>query len=199
MDDPAPPLLGRAPLALMARGVPLTGAWRGRKRPAARPPAQGARRLGAWLGVALLCCSVSAPAEFVGRLFTTPAERVELDGLREGEDRSEQASEAQSHEAPAPAAPLRPIRMDGMVLRSAGPNAVWIDGQPVPRTGVSSQGMRVDLEGMGAEGVPIRVPGSHRSVLIKPGQRFEPAGHVVSDVLRQAPPPDYTPGPGTGQ
>ena len=79
--------------------------------------------------------------------------------------------------------------MDGMVLRSAGPNAVWIDGQPVPRSGISSQGMRVDLERMGDEAVRIARMAAqlaNRGGSRRGGMELRHLGPRVQGMLRSA-------------
>ncbi|MEO5354039.1 MAG: hypothetical protein H7835_12625 [Magnetococcus sp. XQGC-1] len=100
----------------------------------------------------------------LGRLFTTRAERKMIDtnriwpvskqkSLREG------------------------IVLNGLVIRSAGPPAVWVDGR------LDSGEKVLPWEacfGRYQGGVWVRVPGTRSRVSLKVGQRFDgPTGSVL--------------------
>ncbi|MCZ6666812.1 MAG: hypothetical protein O7B81_16050 [Gammaproteobacteria bacterium] len=134
----------------------------------------------------------SAPleaAEF-GRLFLTPAQRAALDRAR--------------HAAPVPVVPevnetapladifiedeseiYEPITVDGFVSRSSGPSTVWINGTnsfqgDLGDFGIDSQ--RVQIE---TGGVRLPIGTSGGSVVLKPGQSFDPGSETISDVYER--------------
>ncbi len=134
---------------------------------------------------------VLAHGEALGRLFFTPEQRAALDEERFASPR-EQAPEPEvvaEEPAPEPAPPVQSFRMEGLVVRSRGPNTAWVDGRPVLRRGQTSQGVTVDPGAVTEGGVAVRVPGSEASVDLKPGQRFDPVSARVSELA---------PGPGPG-
>ncbi len=102
----------------------------------------------------------------LGRLFTAPDERARLDAQRR----------APPPPAPVPArsaAPPASVTVDGIVRRGDGSTTVWIDQQPraVPDT---------------AAGKPLGVALPRESgarIVLKAGQRLDPASGEVRDVL----------------
>ncbi|MCB1890002.1 MAG: hypothetical protein KDH20_20520 [Rhodocyclaceae bacterium] len=82
------------------------------------------RRSHLTLALAIGCLAGLAGAaepDSFGRLFFSPAERLERDRPR-----------AEAPAAPVVAAPidLGPMRLDGIVRRSDGTTVIWIDGAP---------------------------------------------------------------------
>ncbi|MDZ7751806.1 MAG: hypothetical protein U5S82_09110 [Gammaproteobacteria bacterium] len=129
-----------------------------------------------------------AHGEALGRLFFTPEQRAALDEERFAPP-PEQAPEpevAEEQPPPEPPPPLRSLRMEGLVVRSHGPNTAWVDGRPVLRKGTTDEGVTVDPTSTRDGGVAVRVRGSDTTVDLKPGQRFDPASARVSEL---------TPGP----
>ncbi|MGV8990201.1 MAG: hypothetical protein ACOH1Q_02235 [Thiobacillus sp.] len=79
-----------------------------------------------WLiPLSLLASPVSQaePTEF-GRLFYTPAQRVQLESAR-ARNLTQRASPKQRQAVSAPA----PLRFDGVVIRSDGKSTRWVDGK----------------------------------------------------------------------
>ena len=117
-----------------------------------------------------------------GRLFLTPAERAHLDELRRA--RPPQARQPQVEEGRTetshtsidipPPPPPEPFTMNGLVVRSRGPNTVWVDGQPVLSTQETDKGVRIDTRHTSAAGTPVTVLESGRAVRLKPGQTYIP-------------------------
>jgi hypothetical protein len=62
-----------------------------------------------------------AHAESFGRLFHTPAQRVELE--------QEAPRPAVRIAAPPPIAPIAPVRIDGILRRSDGSDTIWLNGE----------------------------------------------------------------------
>jgi hypothetical protein len=127
------------------------------------------------LAVAALAAG-AVPADDIGRLFTTPAQRASLDELRDMarlqvETPQPQPAPRAEPELPEPPA-IERLTVDGVVRPSSGPGVVWINGDLVQRSGVTREGLQVELEG-GQPGVRVRLPGSTGSVALKPGQQVE--------------------------
>lgn len=114
-----------------------------------------------------------------GRLFTTPAERLQLDSQRDGGQpglpgaAGLPAMPAPVAPAPAMAAapPPAPVELNGVVSRSSGRSTVWLN--QVPQTDASNQ-LRAD------QSVQLRLS-SGRQLIMKPGQSFDPADGSVKE------------------
>ena len=135
-----------------------------------------------------LCGAQDAGPQFQERLFTTPAERRMLDRLRESVP--EGGAPAVRRPAPVvaePEPPADPVRVDGLVLRSGGPNTVWLDGKPVPsRPGAVSPDLRIERGADDAGTVILRARGASRTVRLKPGQRYDPGTGRVTEAFHTA-------------
>ena len=124
------------------------------------------RRL-AWL-LLLAAGGSAAQVPHIGRLFTTPAERYQLD-LARARGSAGQVADARSAPdvAPAvtPAPPPAPVVVSGLVTRSNGTATAWIDGVAQP---VAPQGVQVRTQ-------------DGRQVTVKPGQQVDPSTGSVQD------------------
>lgn len=116
-------------------------------------------------------------AQSLGRLFTTPDVRATLDQLRQ--DRDYGAAVSTEGARTAQTSPAPDVRVNGVVLRSGGPDASWINGRIVTFGGVTSDGVRVETGGTGEPSVRILLPGSARTVRLKPGQTIDVVGGRV--------------------
>jgi len=149
------------------------------------------RRILAIAGVgAALLQPAAAQTTFttLGRLFTTPAERMALDQQRnitavqktDGQAAPGAAAGAApvagmpgqgagAAAAPPPPPPPPPVRLDGVVRRSNGQATIWVDNQPREATvrGSPGAGVAVDMGG--------------RQVRLKPGQSYDPNSGMVLD------------------
>jgi hypothetical protein len=134
-------------------------------------------------GVAGLA-SAATPAPPLGRLFYSPAERAALDAQRRAAARPAAPPAAA---APAAVAP-RSLRVDGVVTRSDGPGAVWIDGVPLPPEG-RAHGMRVERPTDATQPVVVRLPDGGRRVPVRVGQEVEIGSGKVTERYLLAPPP----------
>lgn len=133
-----------------------------------------------------LLASTPAPAEELGRLFLTPAERAWLDDARRRRAEPEAA-------APAPQTPTLEfivedtlpegpaVRLDGYVQRSGGPATVWVNGEDSYQGDLGAHG--VDGRGVDVrrQGVSLPMAETGRTVTLKPGQTWDPAAGAVSD------------------
>lgn len=149
----------------------------------------------------LLLAALAAPARgqtsltTMGRLFTTPADRMQLDQQRTTALAQGAAGNAPSAAPPAgsppgtppgmpadsasaaPPPPPVPVRFGGVLRRSDGRATVWVDDTPRD-TVVRAR----PAAGAPAAGVPVDVGG--RSVILKPGQSWDPATGTIQEVRR---------------
>lgn len=110
----------------------------------------------------------------LGRLFTSPADRAQLDALRAASvNVHATAAPAVDAEAvpPAPAPPPEPTVLNGIVKRSGGKNTVWLNQTPQNDT----PNLRAAKSALS-----LRLP-SGRQVILQPGQRYDPVEDKVKD------------------
>ena len=130
---------------------------------------------------------VEPPRDTFGRLFTTAAERARIDAALVA-----RAVAPETHEAPsaAPArsgppaqpGPTRWVHVGGIVARSGRSAFAWIDGRRVAYGDPPSK--RPAPAESRATG--IRVDAGGHSILVRPGQRFDPRTGAVNDPLRRS-------------
>lgn len=126
-----------------------------------------------------------APADELGRLFFTQAERARLDAERSAPSPAD--VDAKGEPPPSVATPREPalaalpsLTVNGLVLRAHGPSTAWINGTPGTRRELATaRGLEAGRElRIGRDAVEIEE--SHARARVKPGQTFEPlAGRVV--------------------
>lgn len=129
------------------------------------------KRLLAFVLLVTVTATASAAAD-LGRLFFTPAQRAQLDVLRERHQRLGAAAEAR--QSPLP----QTITINGVVTSSDGKSTVWINNQPVAG-GEPAAG--VDLIHSGSGHVTLRLPDSHQEVTVKVGERLNPQTGDVTE------------------
>ncbi len=150
--------------------------------------AESAPRSPWWLAAALclgLGLPVTVSAQLPGRLFTTPAERARLDELRSEAPETQPATADKAESDAGIAVPVRrePLTMDGLVVRSGGPNTAWIDGKTVMQNEQVEKGVQVDIRRMNAQGAAIGVEEGAASVRVKVGQTFDPRKKQVTETF----------------
>ncbi|GGZ06526.1 hypothetical protein ACFFTM_18815 [Pseudoduganella plicata] len=126
----------------------------------------------------------------LGRLFTTPGERMALDQQRSTMAAQPAGTAAmpgqpgpaagasvggmpgqpgEATPAPAPPPPAAPVRLNGVVRRHDGRATIWVD----------NEARDTMVRGSTAVRVPVDVGG--RRVLLKPGQSYDPNSGTVLD------------------
>lgn len=125
-----------------------------------------------------------AHAEPLGRLFTTPAERANLDHLRaisktpDMETLPELPGE-QDQSSELPAAPPSAIHMQGYVKRSDGKKStVWVNGQAVQEN-TDTREVQVGKLQQSAGNVALKLKASGKNVNLKAGQVYVPETNSV--------------------
>ncbi|WGG52668.1 hypothetical protein [Rugamonas sp. DEMB1] len=138
----------------------------------------------AGLPALLLAAAVAAPAmaQPLGRLFSSPLERAQLDARRDGATSPEPPAAAATEPAPgaaggaAPSAPAQQLVLNGLVRRSNGKSTVWLNE-------AAQNDERNDLAraGAGATALTVRLPSGKR-VLLRAGQRYDTGDGRVKEV-----------------
>ena len=147
------------------------------------------------------------PRETFGRIFTTVAERAEIESAAGARTAATEAAEAPAEtlekspeevpEAAPEAAPARRpepapraarwVRVGGVVARSGRPVYAWVDGRRVavdgsrPETPAPAEA----ASAAPAEGIGVRLDAGRRSVVVRPGQRFDPRTGAVTDPIHR--------------
>ncbi|MGH8758074.1 MAG: hypothetical protein ACREVZ_00560 [Burkholderiales bacterium] len=101
-------------------------------------------------------------AEPLGRLFFTPSQRAALDA-------GKQVSKPRTARAVAPRGP-RAVTLNGVVTRSDGGTAVWINGRAADGKGVP--GVRASASATDPTSAQLRVGGAPTSVRLRVGQQL---------------------------
>ena len=119
---------------------------------------------------AVLACvpRIAAADEPIGRLFYTPAQRAALEDARRRNIRAEERAAAASKKPAAP--PPREVVVTGIVLRSDGESAAWVNGKSVD--GQTQDGLRVRHTAQPNK-VLVYDPEKGRMVPVKVGQRAD--------------------------
>jgi hypothetical protein len=122
--------------------------------------------------LAVLLAAQAAGAQPLGRLFTTPDERLLLDQARAA-SRAPPAPPPQQQAAPP--VPVVPLTVNGFVRSSSGRSTVWVNE-------AAQEDERNSFKGSaGKPTVALRLP-SGRKVELKAGQTIDPDRVTVRDV-----------------
>ncbi len=103
----------------------------------------------------------------LGRFFTTPRDRTLLDHARRRSLIKKMKTGKKKVERSA-------VTLNGYVVRSGGPPAVWVDGKSaLVEDGGLPRGVSLTRDAGHQERVLIRIPGSDERISLKPGQRMD--------------------------
>jgi hypothetical protein len=140
------------------------------------------------LSLSLFSARLVIAADGIGRLFTTPTERANLDYLRQ----TTKAIVLKEQEEPVPlveeAAPIVPaeVSMQGYVKRSDGKKGtVWVNHQPM-QEGSSNSEVQVGKLGRNGNQVQLKLPTNGKNFRLKAGQVYLPETNSVSEVSAYA-------------
>lgn len=128
----------------------------------------------------------SAPvvATRIGRLFSSPEQRIELDRLRNGSDSGRDADAAAgqtrrgSRPGPGrdPSAPA--VTFNGIVVRNDGHLVAWVDGVEAAAGAATPAGVRIETDHTLDGRFRIRSSDGRTSAVLKPGQTVAGNGRV---------------------
>ena len=127
---------------------------------------------------------VEPPRDTLGRLFTTAAERTRIDLALAARNAATAADEAPI-ESPSRSGPpprqARWMHVGGVIHRSGRSVAAWIDG-----TRIASGDPHPERPSLANPRPPsgVRLDAGGRSIVVRPGQRFDPHTGAVSDPIR---------------
>jgi len=117
-------------------------------------------------------------AEPLGRLFFTPSQRAALDA-------GKPLSKPRIVRDVAPRGP-RAVTLNGVVTRSDGESAVWINGHEAG--GKSVSGISASTSATDPTSAQLRVGGGRKSVRLRVGQQLDPASGKVMEAYKSAVP-----------
>jgi len=132
-----------------------------------------------WLTILLCLVSGMALADDLGRLFTTPLQRAQLDAQRRNMRALPEKMPEQDMGVVMDSAPAGPISVQGYVRRSDGkPGTVWVNQQAIQEN--KAVGTMIVEEGKNRR-VEIRLPGTGQSVRLKAGQVYKPESNRIEE------------------
>ena len=143
--------------------------------------------LGSILGSILLFLLPAADPyaeQRIGRLFSSPEQRMALDRMRNDPGFGKKAEPAADRTASgslpesAGARPARAVTLDGVVLRSDGHRVAWIDGVERATGTTLPAGVRIEAQRTPGGSLYIRLPEGRTSTALKPGQTIDAKGRV---------------------
>ena len=123
-------------------------------------------------GAALITAQAQAQPPQLGRLFLSPEQRAQLDAQRYGPPAPDPALAAPPSPPPPPP-PAPPVELNGVVQRSSGRSTVWLnqEAQNEPHNHLAR----------GQPGTLTLRLSNGQVVLLKPGQRYDPASGTVTE------------------
>lgn len=132
----------------------------------------------------------AAPSDNLGRLFSRPAERANLDILRQNQKLKVIVPQQNNEEVVEKATPIElpdPVTLQGYVKRSDGKgNTLWVNGQAVQEEStvdsvkigkLNQQGF--SKKGATLEGVDVKIPANGKKVRLKVGQTYVPENNTT--------------------
>ena len=120
----------------------------------------------------------------IGRLFSSPEQRIDLDRLRSdpgsGEVAEPDVAEPGSESVPEPEGglPASAVTLNGVVLRGDGHRVAWVNGVEIVAGTTTPAGIRIDADRTPGGRVRIRLPQGRMSAVLKPGQTIDVQGGV---------------------
>jgi len=111
----------------------------------------------------LASATASVQEQRLGRLFSSPEQRAQLDAQRYGVPSTDKTAPSPPPEPPPP------VELNGVVQRSSGHSTIWLNQTPHNDTKGT---LRL------SNGQPLR---------LKPGQRYDPASNTIREVTEVQP------------
>jgi len=129
-------------------------------------------------------------AESLGRLFTTPSQRASIDKFKANYIKgqkidtvffAEPAKKTVKKKVKKPVE--KPVVFNGMVKRSSGRTAVWVNGVLVDsdQSKEERRKAKVFSDVSQDNSVVVKPVGTSRLVRLKPGQKWTPGSHIIID------------------
>ena len=132
----------------------------------------------------LLSINVALAAEPMGRLFTSPAERSNLDYLRltkKNEPLKAESPVLEAETAPAPIVLPDAVNLQGYVKRNDGKQStVWVNNQAMTENSRNKE-VTVGKLSDGSNRVPIKLSANGKRLNLKAGQVYDPESNLVQE------------------
>ena len=119
----------------------------------------------------------------IGRLFSSPEQRIELDRLRNdpgfGKGAEPVVDQTGPESGPRPERGLSALAVtfNGVVIRNDGHRVVWIDGVETA-SGMTPAGVRIEADRTSGGRLRIQLPDGRTSAVLDPGQAIDATGRV---------------------
>lgn len=113
-------------------------------------------------------CMFCAQADELGRLFTTPEERVYLQQLRHSQSANEATAESEAEAV----ADIDSITLGGIVYRASGKSTIWINGQHNYAGNLASQYLTSGHNPISSKAVSVTLPKTGLQLELKVGQTY---------------------------
>ena len=143
------------------------------------------------LVVTMFTTHVVIAAEPIGRLFTSPSERSNLDYHRQTKKKLiapvavEASAEIIEALAPAPIVLPEAVNLQGYVKRNDGKQStVWVNNQALQENS-SNKEVQVGRLSEGSNRVPIKLSANGRRLNLKAGQVYDPESNRVREARNQ--------------
>lgn len=143
------------------------------------------------LSSSLLATSANAAPDDFGRLFSRPAERKNLDVLRQNQKLkviTPQDLQPDQAISAAPAELPDPIALQGFVKRSDGASTLWINNKAVQEGSAVDNVQIGRLQGKksnadnGSDSLNVRIPANGKQVRLKAGQVYMPEINQIREM-----------------
>ena len=132
----------------------------------------------------LLSINVALAAEPMGRLFTSPAERSNLDYLRltkKNEPLKAEPPVLEAETAPAPIVLPDAVNLQGYVKRNDGKQStVWVNNQALQENSRNKE-VTIGQLSEGSNRVPIKLSANGKRLNLKAGQVYDPESNRVQE------------------
>ena len=133
----------------------------------------------------LLLTQLASAAEPIGRLFTSPNERSNLDYLRQTKKNEPLKVDApvQAAEIAPPAIVVLPdaVNLQGYVKRNDGkPSTVWVNNQAMTENS-RNKDVAIGKLSEGSNRVPIKLSANGKRLNLKAGQVYDPESNRVQE------------------
>lgn len=132
------------------------------------------------LPLLLVCTAVTADDD-IGRLFSTPTDRAELDMLRGGYGSDEKVDVETQQPALQPVSD--PLYLNGLIQRSDGRTTVWVNGQRLDQQG-GDEMLTLRSRADSQNRVKLLLKDEQRDIRLKPGQAWDPASKQIIERYR---------------
>ena len=139
------------------------------------------------LGGALLLVAVAVQSEAqsrLGRLFSAPEQRIELDRLRSDVDVTAPGEpvagpdEADSRPGPGRGPSVFAATFNGLVVRGDGYRVAWVDGVETVPGAMTPTGVRIDAVRTSGARLRVRLSDGRTSAVLEPGQSVDAEGRI---------------------